>query len=148
MTVSNPISSKSNTPLSFSIHWTDLRSAATYAVVSDHLDASYILCLRLCYCCCSLCAHLPPLTPPLLSYIFPWAIIYPAPPLSLYLIPRRHRVFLVLCQRLCRFCLLRGPVLLCQRRRRRCQYPEPVDTPAPPPLETFNWTCCIFCVLN
>ena len=87
------------------------------------------------------------MTPPLLLYI-PWArrlvpfapvvisnlsdvscITYPLPtPPSSSLIPR--------------------PVLLCQRLRCCCQYPEPVNTPAPPLPETFTWTHCLFCLLS
>ena len=40
------------------------------------------------------------------------------------------------------------PVILFRRHHCCIQYPEPVNTPAPPPFEMFTWTRCIFCLLS
>ena len=39
-------------------------------------------------------------------------------------------------------------VLLWQHHFRRCQYPDLVNIPLPPPLETFTWTHCLFWFLR
>ena len=81
-------------------------------------------------------------------FIFLGPVVYPLPPPSLSPILWTHRTFLVLCWRL-RCChWFRGPILLCWHRRCCCQYPETVNAPAPPPLEKFTHTHCIFCFLN
>ena len=67
VTVGNPKASKINTLLSFPIHWARCWSAAASIVVFGPFDASSILCRRICWCCCSLCAHIPPPKPPSLS---------------------------------------------------------------------------------
>ena len=75
-------------------------------------------------------------------------VVYPQPPTSLSTTPRTCHVSLALSWLLRYCCWVRGPVLLCHHRRRHRQYPEPVNIPAPPWLETFTKTCCIFYLLN
>ena len=75
-------------------------------------------------------------------------VIYPPPPLSLSPIPQTRHVFLVLCRPLCCHLWFLWPVLLYQCRPCCRRYPELVITLAPPRLETFTWTRCIFCFLN
>ena len=58
--------------------------------------------------------------------------VYPLPPPSLSLIPQILCIFVVLCRRVRRSCWVVKPILLCQRRRRRRQYSDPINTPAPP----------------
>ena len=69
VTTRNEITRKMNTILLLPIYSARCQSAAASVVVSDTLDALYIL--RRCLCCysCSLCAYLPLTTPPLWSYI-------------------------------------------------------------------------------
>ena len=72
VTVRNLKARKINTPLSLPIHQACCLSDTAFVVVFNPLDASSIL-RRIIRCrCCYLCAHLPPLTPPSLSYIT-WA---------------------------------------------------------------------------
>ena len=79
---------------------------------------------------------------------FPRPVVYPPPPPLLSLILRTCRIFLVLFRHLRRRRCVCEPVLLFHRRRHCSQYPGPVNAPAPPPLETFTQTRCIFFFLN
>ena len=147
ITVSNLKARKINTPLSFPIHRpiVDLLPPPSSSLISwtRHLfsaDASvviFVVCVLIFLlrrlCCC---------------FRFLGPVAYPPPPLLLSPIPRTRRIFLVLFRRLRRHRWVCGPVLLCQHLRRCCQYPDPINTPAPPRLETFTQTCCISCFLN
>ena len=117
--------------LSSSIPWMLCLSSADASIVVVVVFVLIFL-LRLLYHCCR----------------FFGSIIYPLPPLSLSSIPRTCHVFLFLCRTLCCRLWFRWPVLLYQCRPYCCQYPELVSTLAPPRLETFTRTRCIFCFLN
>ena len=129
VTVNNAISRKINTPFLLPIHWACRQSTAASVVFFNPLHASSILRRRLRSHCCSLRTHLPPLSPPLLSYIpqasclAPVASVIVSVPSDTPYIPRP---------------LLTPPLsLLSPRswsRRRRRKYPDLISAPAPPPL--------------
>ena len=76
------------------------------------------------------------------------SVVYPPTHPSLSPIHRTRQASLVLCRRLCRCRLFLWPVLLCRCRHCLRQYPLPVNTPEPPPSETFTQTRFILCFLN
>ena len=140
------IARKIGTPLSLSIDPSCCWAAAASPVISNPLNAFYILCQRLHFCCWSivlvfLCRRLRCCCGFLRPVIFP-----PSPPL-LSLIPRTHRIFCVRCQRLsCRRGLLK-PVFLRHRHRCHGQFPGPVNTLPPLSPEMFTQARCLFCFL-
>ena len=75
-------------------------------------------------------------------------VVYPPPPPPLSLITRTCCVSLVLFRRLCRRRWVLWPVLICQHRCCRFQYPLPVNTPLPLQSDNFTQTRCILCFLK
>ena len=145
--VRDAIARKIDTPFSLPIHRAHRRDAAASIIVSDPLDASSILCRRLRYLVIvfmlvflrwRLCRRRRFLGP----------VVKPPPPLSLSPIPLTCCLFLVLRQRLHHRCWFLGPVFL-RRCHRRCrQFPGPINTPPPPPSETFSQEHRIFCFIR
>ena len=74
--------------------------------------------------------------------------VYLLPSLSLSPIPQSRHVYLVLYRRLRHRRWVLWTVLLFRIRRCRHKYPLTVNTPAPPPSETFTQTRCILYFLN
>ena len=119
-------------PLMYPIPWTTRLSSSDTSVVVVVIFVLIYLCQHLCHC---------------RKFLGP--VVNTLPPPSLSLIPQTCCIFLVLFWRLRGRLWFRRPVLLYQHCRCCCrQYPDPVNTLAPPPSETFTWTCCIFCFLN
>ena len=118
-------------PLSSTISWTHRISSANASVLVVVVFVLIFLLQRLYRC-----------------HRFLGPVVYPLPPPLLSQIPLMCRVFSVLWQRLRCCCWVWGPILFFWLLRLWYQYPDPVNTPTPPHLETFNQTRCIFWFLN
>ena len=118
-------------PLSSTISWTHRISSANASVLVVVVFVLIFLLQRLYRC-----------------HRFLGPVVYPLPPPLLSQIPLMCRVFSVLWQRLRCCCWVWGPILFFWLLRLWYQYPDPVNSPTPPHLETFNQTHCIFWFLN